>query len=214
MSALVLLMMLDETPKKHDPTRWEKSIEAFEKADAAKPTPSGGTVFVGSSSIVGWKLTKHFPMRNVLNRGFGGSQLADSAHYAARLVNKHKPEVVVLYAGDNDIASGKPPTQVADDFRAFVKAVRKDLPTTKIVYISIKPSLARWKLWDKVSAANKLIAADCAREKDLVFLDVGPAMLGADGKPKAELFVKDGLHLSEQGYELWTSLVKPHLKKD
>jgi lysophospholipase L1-like esterase len=136
----------------------------------------------------------------------------DSVHFAPRIVNKYKPRIVAFYAGDNDVGSGKSPEQVASDFKDFVKVVRKDLPKTKIVYISIKPSIKRWALWDKVSAANKLIAEECKKNEGLTFLDVGPAMLGADGKPIAELFVADGLHLSEKGYEIWTRLLKPHLE--
>src|SRR5262249_4332898 len=137
--------------KKPDFSRWEKAIAAFEKADMTKPPPENAVLFVGSSSIVRWKLPQFFPMMDVINRGFGGSQLADSVHFAPRIVNKYKPRTVVLYAGDNDLATGKTPEQVATDFREFVKMVRRDLPMTKIVYISIKPSISRWRLWEKIS---------------------------------------------------------------
>ncbi len=208
----LILMFAPEPPKQPDFSRWEKAIEAFEKQDQTKPPPQNGVLFAGSSSIVRWPLPKYFPMLDAINRGFGGSGLADSIHFAPRLITKHKPRVVVLYAGDNDIASGKTPEQVASDFREFVRVVHKELPKTKIVFLSIKPSLARWKLWDKMTQANKLIAEQCAKDEHLTFLDVGPPMLGDDGKPKPELFAPDGLHLSEKGYELWTALLKPHVK--
>src|SRR5207245_2604648 len=107
-----------------------------------------------------------------------------------------------LYAGDNDIAAGKKPEQVADDFRALVQAVHQELPKTRIVFISIKPSIKRWKLWDKVQQANSLVAAVCKTDERLIYVDVGKLMLGEDGKPREELFAKDGLHLNEEGYEL------------
>lgn len=212
MSVLSLLLCVVLQDKKPDFSKWEKSIAAFEAKDAEKTPPPNTVLFVGSSSIVRWNLVKAFPMTDYINRGFGGSQLADSVHFAPRIVTKYKPRTVVLYAGDNDLAGGKTPEQVASDFKDFIKVVHKDLPKTKIVYVSIKPSVKRWSLWDKVTKANKLIAEECAKNDRLVFLDVGPGMLGEDGKPKADLFVADGLHLSEKGYELWNSLIKPHLK--
>ena len=192
--------------------RWEKAIAAFEQQDQEKPPPPDAVLFVGSSSIRLWDVAKSFPGVATVNRGFGGSQLADSIHFAPRIVLKHKPRVVVLYAGDNDLAAGKTPEQVAADFRAFARVVHEALPRTRVVFIAIKPSLARWKLWDKVQQANALIAAQCQQDERLVYVDVAKPMLGADGKPRSELFVKDGLHLSAEGYAVWTAVLKPHLK--
>jgi lysophospholipase L1-like esterase len=156
-------------------------------------------------------VAKSFPGMDVINRGFGGSELADSVYFAPRIVLPYEPRTVVLYAGDNDLASGKTPEQVAADFREFTRIVLAKLPKARIVYISIKPSPSRWKLVDKSRQANELIAAHCKSDERLVYVDVTAAMLGADGKPKAELFRGDGLHLNAKGYEIWASLLKPHL---
>jgi lysophospholipase L1-like esterase len=195
-----------------DPARWEKDIAAFEQRDREKPPPKNAVVFVGSSSIRLWDLSKSFPGVETINRGFGGSQLADSAHFAPRLVVKYEPRLVVLYAGDNDLAAGKTPEQVADDFRALVRAVREGLPKERIVFLSIKPSIQRWKLVDKVRRANALIEAMCKQEEGLLYVDVGTPLLGDDGKPRPELFREDGLHLNDKGYEVWASVLKPYLK--
>jgi lysophospholipase L1-like esterase len=192
--------------------RWEKSIVAFEEKDKANPPPHHAVLFVGSSSILFWDVAKSFPGMDVINRGFGGSELADSVHFAPRIVLPYEPRTVVLYAGDNDLASGKTPEQVAADFREFTRVVLAKLPKTRIVNISIKPSPSRWKLVDKSRQANDLIAAHCNSDERLVYVDVTAAMLGADGKPKAELFRGDGLHLNAKGYEIWASLLKPHLQ--
>ena len=191
---------------------WEKDIAAFEKQDKDNPPPLNGVVFVGSSTIRRWDLRKNFDNKDFINRGFGGSQLADSAHFVERLVTKHQPRLVVLYAGDNDIAAGKKPEQVAAAFQEFVKAIHKDLPKTKIIFISIKPSIARWKLIDTIRETNRLIDKQCQADELLTYLDIGKPMLGDDGMPKKELFDKDGLHLNEEGYKLWASLLKPYLK--
>jgi len=158
-----------------------------------------------------WDLKKSFPDFPAINRGFGGSQICDAVHYADALVVKHRPRVVVFYAGDNDIAGGKSPEQVQRDFREFVDKVRKPLAEARIVFVSIKPSIARWKLADKIREANRLIREDVAEDKQVVFVDVWGEMLGEDKMPRKELLRDDGLHLNEAGYEIWTKLVRPHL---
>ncbi len=209
LSVAAAVSLAAEEPKKEG--RWEKSMQAFEERDATNPPPKGEIVFIGSSSIVGWNLAKYFPDLKAVNRGFGGSQIADSVQYADRILLPLEPRIVVFYAGDNDIASGKSPEKVFEDYKAFVQKVHDKLAETKIIYLPIKPSIARWKLWDKMKAANALIAEHVKTDKRLAYLDVATPMLGEDGKPRPELFVKDGLHLSPAGYELWTALLKPLL---
>ncbi len=193
--------------------RWEPAIRAFEAKDREHPPAKGGIVFVGSSSIRLWQIEKSFPGMSVLNRGFGGSQLSDSVRYAERIVIAYQPRIVVLYAGDNDLAAGKSPEQVLADYRQFVVKVHAALPKTRIVYIAIKPSTARWKLIEKIRTANRLIREFAANDPRLVFIDVEKPMLGADGKPRPELFLRDGLHLNADGYCVWTDLVRPHLRE-
>jgi len=192
--------------------RWESSIARFEALDANSPPPEGAVLFIGSSSIVGWDLAKSFPGLPVINRGFGGSHLADSVRYAERIVLPYRPKTVVLYAGDNDLAAGKSPEQVWEDYKAFVNKVHAALPQTKIIYIGIKPSIARWKLIDNIRKANRLIAETAAADQRLVFVDVEKPMLAPDGKPRQELFKADGLHLNQAGYKLWSDLLRPHLE--
>lgn len=202
----------DNAAKKHNFARWEKSIAAFEKQDAASAPPQGGCLFVGSSSIRLWPLKESFPEAPVINRGFGGSQIIDSVHFCEQLVLKHKPHTVLLYAGDNDVAAGKDAKRVHADFRKFVATVHETLPETRIGFIAIKPSIRRWNLADTMQAANRLIASDCAKEERLFYVDVWQPMLGEDGKPRPELFAKDGLHLNRTGYALWNKLVQPHVE--
>jgi lysophospholipase L1-like esterase len=216
LASLVLLttglLAQQKADNRPDFTRWEKDIAAFERQDRDKPPPKHAILFVGSSSIRRWDVSKSFPGLEVINRGFGGSQLADSVHFAPRIVLKHEPRIIILYAGDNDIAAGKTPEQVFADFQAFVRTVQKALPRTRIVFLSIKPSLRRWPLWPKMRQTNVLIERECKKDERLAYLDVAAPMVGTDGKPRPDLFVEDGLHLNEQGYALWTSILKPHLK--
>ena len=209
---LGLLFALALLPASAAPDRWKAEIDQLTANDATTRLAPGGAVFVGSSSIRLWRsLATDFPGRPVLNRGFGGSQLADSVHYFDRLVAAHRPVIVVLYAGENDLNDGKTPEQVAADFAAFRAKVQTDLPGARLFYLSIKLSPSREKIWEGAKRANALIAAACAGDPHCTFVDLVTPMTGADGRPRAELFGPDRLHLNADGYALWTSVLRPLL---
>jgi len=212
LAGLTTLHAAETAPKNVDPARFEKDIAAFEAADKSNKPPRRPIVFVGSSSIRMWKtLAEDFPKHKVMNRGFGGSHISDSIAFADRIVIPYKPRMVVMYAGDNDIGGGKSPEQVLADFKTFVAKVQDADNKSKIAYIAIKPSLKRWNLVEPIKVANKLIAEYCATDKRLDYIDIFTPMLGADGKPKPELYIKDGLHMTPAGYAIWTEVIKPYL---
>ncbi len=191
-----------------DPARFEKAIAVFEAEDAAKAPPKDVTLFVGASNIRLWKsLPDRFKKTTVLNRGFGGSQLSDVAHFADRIVIKYKPKQIYLNAGGNDIHSGRTPEEVLAAFEAFTSKVKKDLPKTKIAFLAIPPSPARWSEVAQVKQANGLIAAACA-QSGVDYIDIFPLLLGADGQPRPECYAEDKLHFSETGYDVVTSAIK------
>ncbi|HUJ42104.1 MAG TPA: SGNH/GDSL hydrolase family protein [Opitutaceae bacterium] len=195
------------------PQSWKDDIAQFEKTDAARPPPQGAVLFVGSSSIRLWTtLAKDFPGIATINRGFGGSELADSVFYADRIVLPYHPRLVVLYAGDNDLWAGKTPEQVLTDFRAFRTKVLAALPETRIIYLSVKESPSRTKVRAAVRTTNRLIAADCAANPRCEFVDVDTPLLAPGGALRPELFRDDQLHLSPAGYAIWTRVLAPHLE--
>jgi lysophospholipase L1-like esterase len=214
--ALLLLAGCQTAPPNslatHSSTRWEKDIAAFEASDKTNPPPKDGIVFVGSSSIKRWtNLAADFPGFPVINRGFGGSQLADSVNFAERIITPYQPRQVVIYAGGNDINAGKPPELVYGDFVALVSKIHAQLPHTRIAFISSAPSPSRWKQIEKVRRFNALAQAYCRRHR-IVFINVAPLMLGPDGQPKPDIFVADRLHMNEKGYAIWIKAVTPCLK--
>jgi lysophospholipase L1-like esterase len=192
---------------------WDKEIDALTEIDSRQTPPEKAVLFVGSSSIRGWRsLRQNFPGLKFINRGFGGSRLEDTNYYFDRIVAPYNPRIIVLYAGENDVNDGIAPEKVADDYKKFANLVRQKLPKTRIIYISLKPSPSRWKLADKFRQTNALIKAEVARDKRAVFIDVWLAMLNEKGEPRPELFLGDMLHMKENGYEIWRGLLEKHLK--
>ncbi len=194
---------------------YEPEIRAFEKSDAAKAPPTGGVLFTGSSTVRKWtSLANDFPDRHVINRGFGGCQIADCTYFADRVVVPYKPRLVVLRAGTNDINAGKSPEQVFGDFKAFVAKVRGKLPKARIAYLSMNATPSRWKNVDREKKANELIKGfiEGGSVGDLVYIDAFDATLGSDGRPRKELFVEDRLHFNAEGYKILADVVRPFLK--
>ena len=194
--------------------RWESTIRKFEDTDKITPPPQNAVVFIGASSIVRWNLPDSFPELGprAINRGFGGSLAADSTRYAERVVTPYKPRIVVFYAGDNDVEANHTPEQIAGDFTAFERKVHAALPATQIVYISIKPSIRRWPWIEQITSANALVRQYCATHAQLAFVDIVPQMIGADGKPRKELLLEDGLHMTPAGYKIWNDALRPLLQ--
>ena len=196
---------------------WERAIRNFEAEDHRSPPAPGSIVFTGSSSVRFWTtLERDMNPLPVVNRGFGGAHLAHVTHFAPRALPPLAPAAVVLYAGDNDLGTwtGKTAATVARDFVQFVELIRKELLETRIYALSIKPSRLRALQWAEQRRANERIAEFAAREPGVDYLDIATPMLGRDGRARRELFGWDGLHLSEEGYRIWTSVVAPRLRDD
>ena len=195
------------------PDRWKEEIATLIKNDATQPPASDAVLFVGSSSIRLWKsLADDFAETAVINRGFGGSEIADSLHYADKIILPYRPRAVVLYAGENDIVGGKTPEAVAADFKTFREKIHQALPAAHLYYLSMKFSPSRAKFKASMQRANQLIAADCAKAENCTFVDVNAAMLDAAGEPRPELFVKDQLHMRPEGYAIWKKVLTPLLQ--
>jgi lysophospholipase L1-like esterase len=193
-------------------SRWEKEIAAYEAADRKNPPPKGGILFVGSSTVRLWKtLADDFPGFKVVNRGFGGSEVVDSTHFADRLIFPHEPRQVFLRAGGNDLHAGRLPKEVAADFAEFVRVVHARLPRTEILFIGLSPAPARWGEADKTRELNRLIRQMALDMPRVGFVDADAISLGPDGLARPELFVKDRLHFSPEGYRLLADRVRPFL---
>jgi len=197
----------------HDFAKWEHEIAAFEQADRTNPPPKGAVLFTGSSTIRLWKSLAHdFPNQAVINRGFGGCEIADCAHFAERIIIPYRPRTVFLRAGGNDIHAGKSAEQVFEDFKDFVTTVQWKLPQTEIVFISLCPSVARWEQADKERALNQKVQQFVSGKPHLKYIETYTMSLGADGKPRPELFVADRLHFNTEGYKLLAEQVRPFVK--
>lgn len=196
-----------------DPARFSQEIESFKNWDSKNSYPDSAVLFAGSSSIRMWPTHDFFPEFKVINRGFGGAHISDMLHFFEETVARYKPAIIVFYCGDNDIAAGKSPQRVLNDFQTFVEKAHALKPGLPLIYIPIKPSLARWKLWPAMQQTNRLIENYCLDNPSLYYANIADPMMGKDSRPSAELFREDGLHLNNEGYILWSKIVRPFISK-
>lgn len=209
--ALAATLAGGQTPDKAPPEeRFAGEIRAFRTWDSKNAIPRQPVLFVGSSTIRLWRTAEAFPDLPVVNRGFGGAQFPDLLRYRDDVILRYPdPSCIVLYCGDNDIASGRTAEEVAADFAALHRAVREAFPRTPLVYITIKPSPSRWRFWPEQEKANTLIAARCAQDPLARVADIASALLATGSPPAETLFLPDRLHLNEDGYRLCTEVVRP-----
>ena len=200
-------------PVADPPTRWESQVRNLERKNAR--APKGGVLFIGSSSIRLWSSLKDdMAPVSTIRSGFGGATSSDVLRYAKRLVLPHAPRAVVYYAGDNDLGRVKflSPTQIRTNFQRFVQLVRKSDQQPDFYFVSIKPSPKRMKEWPRMRAANVLMASLAERDRHIHYIDVASSMFDKHGHVRTELFRKDGLHMNERGYALWTAKIQPLLQ--
>jgi lysophospholipase L1-like esterase len=198
----------------HNFATWEHEIAAFEQSDRTNPPPASALLFIGSSTIRFWKtLAQDFPDHPVINRGFGGSEIADAMHFAPRIIFPYHPRMIFLRAGGNDLHAGKTVEQVFEDYKEFVATIRAKMPDTDIAFISLSPSIARWNQHEQEKAMNTLVQEYSRHQPHLKYIEDYDIVLGPDGEPRPELFVADKLHINAEGYKLLVERVRPFLPK-
>lgn len=196
-----------------DPTRWSQAAEAFAQWDRKNTWPQHAVLFVGSSSIVNWPTAEAFSEFPVINRGFGGSMMADSVYYAEPFILKYHPKVVVVYAGDNDCAAGIPAEWIARDFNRLADTIHAALPETEIICLSVKLSESRKNLWPQMRQVNALYQQYAQTKDYITYADVDAVLQKDDGSPDAAYYLADRLHLSDKGYAAWNEKLLPLIRE-
>lgn len=197
-----------------DPSIWEDEVGAFERRDEVAPPPPSPVVFIGSSSITRWEsLAEDMAPLQTVNNGFGGSTLSDLLFFFERLVTSYDPLAVVIYAGENDLAARDPlpAACVSSDFEDLIVGLREIGMNAPLFFVSLKPSPSRAELLGEMNRVNSHVQAHADRTAGVTYVDVMTPMLDGSGRPRAELFEADGLHINAAGYAIWTETLRPHL---
>lgn len=192
-------------------TRWEKDIQAFDSASKVEHYSDKAILFMGSSYIRLWEnIRTDLDYKEIIHRGYGGSNMSEMAYYVKRIVYPFKPAAIFMYVGNDIVGSekDKAPDQVLELFKYTVKVLRAKYPTTPITWLQISPCERRWSVWDQVQEANRLIEEYCKQSPGLFTINSSANYLGKDGKPITSLFRDDKLHYNIEGYKIWGKDIK------
>jgi lysophospholipase L1-like esterase len=206
--ALIFLLSSTLFSNAQDPNRFKNDVNELANKEYNFSNDKKLVVFAGSSSIRMWKdVQSYFPGYNVINNGFGGSQFSDLLYFYNELILQQKPEILFIYEGDNDINDKKKPGKVLKEAKQLTEKIKKDLPETRIIYISPKPSIARVQLKNEYIKFNKKLKKYCKKQGDIGFADVWYPMLDKNGNLYKDVFIEDGLHMNKKGYDIWGKVI-------
>jgi lysophospholipase L1-like esterase len=203
-------------PDAPPPPPFWNDIQNFKKQDSTSFPPKNAILFIGSSSFTNWKdVQEYFPSYTIVNRGFGGSTLLDQIRYEKDIIFSYEPKQIVIYCGENDLASSDTVTasMVFERFKELFQLIREKFTDLPIAYISMKPSPSRRHLFVKMREGNQLIKDFLTSQKNAVFVDVHQPMLNETGQPIPEIFLEDSLHMNAKGYAIWKKEIEPYLIK-
>ncbi len=206
---LLLLCLVSVTVSAQEKPFWNE-ISAFVKQDSINRPKEGVILFVGSSSFRIWTdVKKDLNNENILNRAFGGATLLDMIRYKNQNLLNYHPSKIVLYCGENDVASSEKVDgkEVFQRFKTLFEIIRKQYPEVPFVFVSIKPCILRWSMRDRMMDANQRISSFLSHEKKTTFINIWDAML-ENGEPKKDIFREDNLHMNAKGYAIWIEKMK------
>lgn len=201
--------------------QWSKNdmfideINEFKRLDNENFPEKGKILFTGSSSIRFWdSLEEDMEPLEVLNRGFGGAQISHVIHHFEDIVKPYNPKAIVFFCGTNDLTALNTPEETVDNFKKFLSLVRSEFGNIKVYVIGIKPTVDRLYLDEEERIFNSSINQLANDDAYLEYINVWDPMLNQDGTRMPELFIEDGLHMNEKGYEVWTKKVRESLGKE
>ncbi len=193
--------------------RWGKSIAQYEHKDSISKPESDGILMLGSSSFTIWQdVADYFPRKNMVNRGFGGSQMSDVLYFKERLILPYQPKQIILYEGENDVAAGEKPDSIFAELMQLVEWTRVQIPGIQISLVSMKPSPKRWELKETMQVMNQKLKQFASENEYIDFINIWDPLLEPNGVPVNENYREDLLHLNANGYKIWQKAMAPYLK--
>ena len=190
---------------------FSEEIHQFDLWNAKNSFPQQAILFVGSSSIRLWQTAKYFSKYSVINRGFGGARCSDVYNHYDVVIKPYQAKIIIIYCGDNDINAGESVDHVFAETKKLLERIGDDFPNSKVAFIGIKGSESRRDKWERMNQLNQKMKSYLSQKKGMNYLDLGKSLMDSNGRPRAKYFREDRLHLSEEGYQVWSDTLEKYL---
>lgn len=209
----LLVFSLPISAQSTDPTRWEETMQRFERQDRLDPPAEGAIVLTGSSSIARWndQAVAALAPLTVIPRGFGGSVMGDVLYHLERVALRYKPRAILIYEGDNDTSYGIPENKILGQLKEIIAKTHDQLPAARIYVMSVKPSVLRQNVWSNAQKVNWGYEAIAKNDPLVYYIDAASPFLKANGSVMTDIFVDDNLHLNDMGNLIWGSTIRAAL---
>ena len=184
-----------------------------------KHLSKGQIVFIGDS------ITDYYPLDAAYadlplaayNRGIGGDMTSGVLARLEVSLFELEPSKISLLIGINDVNRGVSDETLLANYKEILDRIQTRLPATKVFCISILPmnaKAAEMKL-DYESATERIPALNgaiqtLAEAHGYKFINLYP-LFKDEKNHLIEAYSVDGLHLSAEGYAIFTNTLKPEL---
>ena len=195
--------------------KWDKEVAKL-AANNSVDGSDEAILCLGSSSFRLWDtISADMAPYKIVRRAYGGAKYCDLAIHSPKLVEGLRFRAAMIFIA-NDITDkeNKTPEEIARLSKLVVETVRTQRPDAPVFLIAITPSPSRFQHWPKITLANKALEKLAAELPNTFFVATQDKYLNTRGEPRAELFVKDMLHQNQDGYAIWSAILKDSLGKN
>ncbi len=212
---IAALMLAPAIPLRAQDSYWQQRVTLFDRL----PVEEDDIVFLGNSITDGGEFAEIFEMENCLNRGIR-SDIINGVLKRLEQVTKGHPKKIFLLIGINDVSHGHSAQKIAAMYETLVEKIREESPESQLYVQSVMPINNDFKRYKNLLGREKVIPElntlieDIALRHGAVYVDLWPALVGADGAKLDRRYTNDGLHLTGAGYQAWAEAIGPLVKDE
>lgn len=178
----------------------------------------GATVFLGDSLTEFYQLEEFFFGEKIYNRGIASDTTDGVLKRLDTNVINIEPKKVFIQIGTNDYRKNNN-DYIFNNIVKIIKNIQEQLNNVEIYIISLYPVNHKKKFYSRffvqnrknanIIELNKMLINYC-NENNLTYIDVYSNLIDNNGQLKVEYTI-EGLHISYEGYEVITSILKPYV---
>ena len=180
------------------------------------PDTRNEIVFLGNSITDGAEWYELLGNRRIRNRGIS-ADVTEGILLRLDAITKLKPAKIFIMIGVNDIARNMTTVEITANYRTILERIRTESPKTKVYIESVLPvNPATGMALNHTNKTGQIIELngklkELATEFGGTYIDLFSVMADPDNHLPRKYSI-DGLHLSYEGYRVWTEAIRPYVR--